>query len=56
MALFVTPFTVLIGWAMGQPMSLDLHAFEMMVLLLAVLIVTRYINSVGYNKQFFFAF
>ncbi|XP_055389059.1 uncharacterized protein LOC129618299 [Condylostylus longicornis] len=41
MALFVTPFTVLAGWVFDVPMSLDLHAFEMAVLLLAVLIVTR---------------
>lgn len=40
MALFVTPFTVLAGWALGQPMTLDLHAFEILVLLLSVLIVT----------------
>ena len=26
-ALFVTPFCVLVGWAMGQPMSLDFTVF-----------------------------
>ncbi|KAH0488976.1 MAG: hypothetical protein KVP17_003857 [Porospora cf. gigantea B] len=49
MALFVTPFTVLAGWAMGQPMGLDLHAFEILVLLLSVLIVTSILQD-GYSN------
>lgn len=49
MALFVTPFTVLVGWVLGQPMSLDLRAFEMAVLLMAVLIVTSILQD-GYSN------
>jgi Ca2+:H+ antiporter len=30
-ALFVTPCTVLIGWAIGQPMSLYFQTFETVV-------------------------
>jgi len=45
MALFVTPFTVLVGWCMGQPMSLDLHAFEVLVLLFAVLVLTSILQD-----------
>eukprot|EP00382_Lankesteria_abbotti_P011031 CAMPEP_0113849304 /NCGR_PEP_ID=MMETSP0372-20130328/3044_1 /TAXON_ID=340204 /ORGANISM="Lankesteria abbotti" /LENGTH=92 /DNA_ID=CAMNT_0000819055 /DNA_START=979 /DNA_END=1257 /DNA_ORIENTATION=+ /assembly_acc=CAM_ASM_000359 len=48
MALFVTPFTVLVGWALDQPMSLDLHAFELLVLVMSVLIITSILQD-GYS-------
>lgn len=38
-ALCVVPFTVLAGWCMDVPMTLDFHAFSTVVMLLAVLIV-----------------
>lgn len=38
-ALFVVPFTVLAGWVMEQPMTLDFHVFAAVVLILSVLIV-----------------
>lgn len=40
MLLFVMPVTVLVGWMFGQPMSLDLHAFEVLILIISVIIVT----------------
>merc|ERR1719171_2576702 len=45
MALLVTPFTVVIGWAFGKPMTLDFHPFQVAVLLLSVLIVANVIND-----------
>jgi len=39
MALLVTPFTVLFGWYLDKPMSLNFQPFKVMVLLLSVLIV-----------------
>lgn len=39
MALFVTPFTVMVGWVVGTPMTMDFHPFQAIVLLLSVLIV-----------------
>eukprot|EP00923_Selenidium_pygospionis_P037861 GHVN01066264.1.p1 GENE.GHVN01066264.1~~GHVN01066264.1.p1 ORF type:complete len:513 (-),score=49.26 GHVN01066264.1:2625-4163(-) len=41
MALFVTPFAVLSAWALGVEMTLNFHPFEVVVLLLSVLIMTR---------------
>ncbi len=49
MLLFVTPATVLIGWAMGQPVSLDLHMFEVLILVLAIIIVTGILQD-GYSN------
>merc|ERR1719401_2516538 len=40
MALLVTPFTVLVGWAFDQEMTLNFHCFQLCVLLFAVLLVT----------------
>ncbi len=37
-AMFVIPVLVLIGWCIGQPLSLDFQPFEVGVLLLSVLI------------------
>merc|ERR1712232_493620 len=45
MALLVTPFTVLIGWMMNRNMSLNFHAFQVAVLLLAVLIVANVLKD-----------
>jgi len=38
-ALFVTPLMVIIGWIIGQPMTLFFHTFETCVLFVSVLIV-----------------
>ncbi|CEM12943.1 unnamed protein product [Vitrella brassicaformis CCMP3155] len=38
-ALFVVPFAVLMGWALGQPMSMDFKPLETTILFIAVLIV-----------------
>lgn len=45
MALMVTPFTVLVGWVLDKPMSLDFHPFQVTVLLLAVLIVANVLKD-----------
>lgn len=45
MALLVTPFTVLVGWWLNRPMSLDFHPFQATVLLLAVLIVSNVLQD-----------
>eukprot|EP00915_Cephaloidophora_sp_WS-2016_P001091 GHVH01001508.1.p1 GENE.GHVH01001508.1~~GHVH01001508.1.p1 ORF type:complete len:615 (-),score=69.50 GHVH01001508.1:78-1922(-) len=45
MALLVTPFSVLTGWAMGVPMTLDLHPYELMVLIASILTVQTIIND-----------
>jgi len=45
MALFVTPFTVLVGWVYGTPMTLDFHPFQALVLLLSVLIVSNILKE-----------
>ncbi|CAE8599880.1 unnamed protein product [Polarella glacialis] len=39
MALLVAPFTVVVGWTTGQEMSLDFHAFQLLVLVGSVLVV-----------------
>ena len=45
-ALLVTPFLVLLGWAIGQPMTLQFEAFETVVFFLSVLI-TNYLIAVS---------
>lgn len=45
-ALLVTPFLVILGWIIGQPMSLQFEIFETVVFFLAVL-VTNYLISDG---------
>lgn len=45
MALLVTPFAVLVGWAMGVPMSLNFHTLQIICLLLAVLTVSSVIQG-----------
>lgn len=38
-ALFVTPFLVILGWIIGQPMTLKFQGFETIVFFLSVLVV-----------------
>ena len=45
-SLFVVPLMVVLGWAMGQPLSLDFQAFETVALMLTVL-MTSVIFSTG---------
>mmetsp|Transcript_131777 Transcript_131777/g.332867 ORF Transcript_131777/g.332867 Transcript_131777/m.332867 type:complete len:433 (+) Transcript_131777:133-1431(+) len=45
MALMVTPFTVLAGWALDKPMSLNFHPFQVTVLFMAVLIVANILRD-----------
>ena len=44
-ALFVTPFLVILGWIMGQPMSLNFQGFETVVFFLSVLVVNYLIQD-----------
>merc|ERR1712099_207403 len=45
MALLVTPFTVLVGWAYNTEMTLDFHSFQVAVLLLAVFLTTTILGN-----------
>lgn len=45
-ALLVTPFLVILGWIMGQPMSLYFQSFETVVFFMSVLI-TNYVIQDG---------
>ncbi|CAG8777477.1 3079_t:CDS:2, partial [Dentiscutata erythropus] len=45
-ALFLTPFTVILGWIIGQPMTLLFQTFETVVLFVSVLI-TNYLIQDG---------
>lgn len=45
-ALLVTPFLVILGWIIGQPMSLYFQPFETVILFVSVL-VTNYLISDG---------
>ncbi|RFU31663.1 hypothetical protein B7463_g4678, partial [Scytalidium lignicola] len=40
-ALLVTPFLVILGWIIGQPMTLHFETFETVVFFLSVLVVTN---------------
>ncbi len=44
-ALFVTPFLVMLGWAIGQPMTLNFEPFETVVFFLSVLVVNYLIQD-----------
>lgn len=44
-ALFVTPFLVILGWIIGQPMALLFHPFETTVFFLAVVVVNCLIRD-----------
>merc|ERR1712157_215304 len=45
MSLLVSPFAVLAGYALGQPMSLDFHSFQLSVLFMAIMSVASVIWS-----------
>ncbi|KAF2841798.1 hypothetical protein M501DRAFT_997972 [Patellaria atrata CBS 101060] len=44
-ALFVTPFLVILGWIIGQPMTLHFQIFETVVFFLSVLVVNYLIQD-----------
>jgi len=44
-ALFVTPFLVILGWIIGQPMALHFDTFETTVFFLAIAVVTCVIRD-----------
>ena len=44
-ALFVTPFLVILGWIMGEPMSLHFEGFETVIFFLSVLVVNYLIQD-----------
>jgi Ca2+:H+ antiporter len=44
-ALFVTPFMVILGWIIGQPMTLNFQGFETVVFFLSVLVVNYLIQD-----------
>jgi len=44
-ALFVTPFMVIMGWIIGQPMTLYFHGFETIVFFIAVVVVNYLIQD-----------
>ena len=44
-ALLVTPFLVILGWIIGQPMTLHFETFETVVLFLSVLVVNCEFSS-----------
>ena len=44
-ALFLTPFLVILGWAIGQPMTLHFQGFETIVFFLSVLVVNYLIQD-----------
>ena len=46
-ALLVTPFLVILGWIIGQPMTLHFETFETVVFFLSVLI-TSYVIAVSF--------
>jgi len=44
-ALFVTPFLVILGWIIGQPMTLHFQGFETIIFFLSVLVVNYLIQD-----------
>ena len=44
-ALLVTPFLVILGWIIGQPMTLHFETFETVVFFVSVLVVTYVIGA-----------
>lgn len=48
-ALLVTPFLVILGWIIGQPMTLHFETFETVVLFLSVLVVNCEFSSQPYD-------
>merc|ERR1719379_2644321 len=45
MALLVTPFTVIVGWIVDQPMDLNFHPFQLGVLAISIFVVTSILNN-----------
>lgn len=45
MALLVTPFTVIVGWIVDQPMDLNFHPFQLGVLAVSIFVVTSILNN-----------
>jgi len=44
-ALFVTPFLVILGWIIGSPMTLRFETFEVVVFFISVLVVNYLIGD-----------
>jgi Ca2+:H+ antiporter len=44
-ALFITPSLVILGWIIGQPMSLSFDTFDAVVFFLSVLVVTGLVSD-----------
>ena len=44
-ALFVIPVLVLLGWCIGQPLSLDFQVFECVTVFLAVILANTVISE-----------
>ena len=44
-ALFVVPFAVIVGWAIDQPMDLDLGALHTTIMMMAVLITFSVVSD-----------
>ena len=52
-ALLVTPFLVILGWIIGQPMTLHFETFETVVFFLSVLVV-NYLVTLNLSSRCFF--
>ena len=48
-ALFVIPFLVILGWIIGQPMTLKFEMFQTTMLFFAVLVVNRLLQDGKYT-------
>lgn len=48
-ALFVTPFCVIVGWILDQPMDLDFSNFETAVLFVTVFVVNSLVSNGSSN-------
>jgi hypothetical protein len=46
-ALLVIPLCILVGWAMGQPLDLNLHVFETTTFILTVISVSFVVQVSG---------
>jgi Ca2+:H+ antiporter len=44
-SVFVIPLAIVVGWMIGQPLSLDFHIFETAILLLALLICSFVLSN-----------
>jgi Ca2+:H+ antiporter len=48
-ALFLTPFLVILGWIVGQPMTLHFQSFETVVFFISMLVVNYLIQDGSSN-------